>query len=155
MNSFLRIFTLVISIGAATQVSADESIDELKKSLAKSLPQFDISYIDKTPIEGVYQVIIGGQVIYMTKDARYMIDGNLIDLSTKKNYTEDAMSVIRLSQIEKLGEDSTPGKIYQQRGCEAKALGHYEKSLTLWKGADPGISEVEDARKRLVALKGR
>ncbi len=105
MNSFLRIFTLVISIGAATQVSADESIDELKKSLAKSLPQFDISYIDKTPIEGVYQVIIGGQVIYMTKDARYMIDGNLIDLSTKKNYTEDAMSVIRLSQIEKLGED--------------------------------------------------
>ena len=105
MNRFLRIFTLIISIGAAAQVSADESIDELKKSLAKNLPQFDISYIDKTPIEGIYQVIIGGQVIYMTKDARYMIDGNLIDLSTKKNYTEDAMSVIRLSQIEKLGED--------------------------------------------------
>jgi len=104
MNTLLRIFTLFITISSAAQVSADD-IAELKQSLAKSLPQYEASYIEKTPIEGIYQVIIGGQVIYMTKDARYMIDGNLIDLSTKKNYTEDAMSVIRLSQIEKLGED--------------------------------------------------
>ncbi len=104
MNTLLRTFTLFITIGAAAQVSADD-IAELKQSLATSLPQYEASYIEKTPIEGIFQVIIGGQVIYMTKDARYMIDGNLIDLSTKKNYTEDAMSVIRLSQIEKLGED--------------------------------------------------
>jgi thiol:disulfide interchange protein DsbC len=104
MNTLIRIFTLFVTISAAAQVSADD-IDELKQSLAKTLPQYEASYIEKTPIEGIYQVIIGGQVIYMTKDARYMIDGNLIDLSTRKNYTEDAMSVIRLSQIEKLGED--------------------------------------------------
>ncbi len=105
MNSFLRIFTLVFGISAAFHAAADDSIAELKKSLAKRLPQFEVSFVDKTPIEGIYQVIIGGQVIYMTQDARYMIDGNLIDLSTKKNYTEEAMSVIRLGQIEKLGED--------------------------------------------------
>ena len=105
MNSFLRIFTLVFGISAAFHAAADDSIAELKKSLTKRLPQFEVSFVDKTPIEGIYQVIIGGQVIYMTQDARYMIDGNLIDLSTKKNYTEEAMSVIRLGQIEKLGED--------------------------------------------------
>ncbi len=104
MNTLLRIFTLVITIGAAAQVSADD-IAELKQSLAKTLPQYEASYVEKTPVEGIYQVIISGQVVYMTKDARYMIDGNLIDLSTKKNYTEDAMSVIRLTQIEKLGAD--------------------------------------------------
>ena len=104
MNTLLRIFTLFVTISAATQVSADD-IAELKQSLAKTLPQYEATYIEKTPIEGIYQVIIGGQVIYMTRDARYMIDGNLIDLSTKKNYTEDAMSIIRLSQIEELGED--------------------------------------------------
>lgn len=104
MNTLLRICTLVFTISAATQVSADE-ISDLKASLAKSLPQYEASNIEKTPIEGIYQVVIGGQVIYMTKDARYMIDGNLIDLSTRKNYTEDAMSEIRLSQIDALGED--------------------------------------------------
>jgi len=105
MNSFLRIFTLVFSISAAVQASADDGIAELKESLTKRLPQFEVSFVDKTPIDGIYQVIIGGQVIYMTGDARYMIDGSLIDLSTKKNYTEDAMSGIRLGQIEKLGKD--------------------------------------------------
>jgi thiol:disulfide interchange protein DsbC len=91
---------------AFSQAHAGESdIAELKQALSKRLPQFEVTYIDKTPIEGVYQVIIGGQVIYMTRDARYMIDGNLVDLATKKNYSEDAMSVIRLSEIDKLGED--------------------------------------------------
>jgi serine/threonine protein kinase/Tfp pilus assembly protein PilF len=45
------------------------------------------------------------------------------------------------------------GKMYEQKGWKGKALEHYEKFLTLRKDADPGIAEVEDAKKRLAALK--
>ena len=107
MNRFLRIFTFICMAATFSQANAgDGDIAELKQALNKRLPQFEVTYVDSTPIEGIYQVIIGGQVIYMTRDARYMIDGNLVDLATKKNYSEDAMSVIRLSEIEKLGEDA-------------------------------------------------
>jgi serine/threonine protein kinase/Flp pilus assembly protein TadD len=45
------------------------------------------------------------------------------------------------------------GKIYEEQGNTAKAIEHYEKFLDLWKDADPGIAEVEDAKKRLATLR--
>jgi tetratricopeptide (TPR) repeat protein len=45
-------------------------------------------------------------------------------------------------------------KLYEQKDWKGKAIEHYEKFLDLWKDADPGIAEVEDARKRLAGLKG-
>ena len=43
------------------------------------------------------------------------------------------------------------GKIAEQQGQKAKAIEHYQKFLALWKDADSGQPEVEDAKKRLAA----
>ncbi len=44
-------------------------------------------------------------------------------------------------------------KLYEQKGWKGKAIDHYEKFLEFWKNADPGIAEVEDARRRMAGLK--
>ena len=45
------------------------------------------------------------------------------------------------------------GKINEELGDTAQAIENYEKFLDLWKDADPGIAEVDDARQRLAKLK--
>jgi tetratricopeptide (TPR) repeat protein len=45
------------------------------------------------------------------------------------------------------------GKIYEQKGDIAEAIGNCEKFLDIMKDADPGIVEVEDVRKRMAGLK--
>ena len=47
------------------------------------------------------------------------------------------------------------GEIYEEQGDKSKAIENYEKFLDLWKDADPGIVEVEDAKKRLAGLKSQ
>ena len=45
------------------------------------------------------------------------------------------------------------GLAYEKSGWNKKAIEKYEEFLDIWKDADPGIEEVEDAKKRIENLK--
>ena len=46
-------------------------------------------------------------------------------------------------------------KLYEEKGDVAKAIANYEKFLGLWKDADPGLPELQEARQRLSKLQNR
>jgi len=45
------------------------------------------------------------------------------------------------------------GLAYEKSGWNKKAIEQYEEFLEIWKDADPGIPEVEDAKERLKMLR--
>ena len=113
---FLLITSFTVSAGDIT--AGDAGTEKLKQALAESMPKVQVTKISATAIDGLYEVIVGSQVVYMSVDARYMIEGDLYDLKTKQNISENAKSVIRLAAIEKLGESNMlvyrPEKVKRQ-----------------------------------------
>ncbi len=103
---FFSLFLLITSLFTSFGVIAEtDAVDRLKQALAKSMPNVKPDKISESPIDGLYEVIVGSQVVYMSVDAQYMIEGDLYNLVTKENVSENAKSVIRLAAINKLGAD--------------------------------------------------
>ena len=102
--SFIILFSSLLTSYSA--VAEADAVKQLTQALAISMPNVKPSKISATPVEGLYEVIVGSQVVYMSADARYMIEGDLYDLKTKTNISEAAKSVIRLAAIDELGADN-------------------------------------------------
>ncbi len=62
--------------------------------------------ISVTVIPGVYEVVYGASIIYMSQDGRYLIKGEMIDMLSGTNLTKTALNSSRQSVIKNLPEDS-------------------------------------------------
>jgi len=83
----------------------DES-KEIQAKLLKQIPGVTkIDSVKKTDINGLYEVAIGRKIFYATDDAKYVIFGNVIELSTKTNVTEKRMEDLSVVDFNKLPLD--------------------------------------------------
>lgn len=74
--------------------AADEAAT-IRASLARVLPDHKPTSVKPSVIDGLYQVDIGPQVMFVTEDGRYLIDGAIIDLETRENIAEAAQAEAR------------------------------------------------------------
>jgi thiol:disulfide interchange protein DsbC len=95
---------LLVGLVATPAQAADEAA-KIRASLAKVLPDYKPTSVQPTPVKGLYQVEIGPQVMFVTGDGRYLIDGAIVDLKTREDITETARSAARLRAIDSIGED--------------------------------------------------
>ncbi len=70
------------------------TVDSLKKQLTKTFRRAPDS-LTESPIAGVYQVLYGTEVVYVSADGKYFIAGDMIDMATRKNLSEIAQRSVR------------------------------------------------------------
>jgi thiol:disulfide interchange protein DsbC len=76
----------VSSTPSFAQSAAEQKIKvELQKQLGE---RAKISSVRSTPVPGLYEIAIGNDVVYADASSRYLIQGELIDLKTGINLTE-------------------------------------------------------------------
>lgn len=87
----------------ATNVYADEKI--VRETLLKAMPDLRIDSIKPSPVKDLFEVTVGGDIIYATTDGKYLLQGRLIDTVTRTDLTEEKLSGARKVALDKLGED--------------------------------------------------
>jgi thiol:disulfide interchange protein DsbC len=84
----------------------DAGIDAVRSAVLKALPGMAAEDIQPSAVAGLYELRQSGQYGYVTSDGRYLLDGDLIDLSTRTNLTENNRKQDRVTQLAALGEEN-------------------------------------------------
>lgn len=102
MKTLAKIAVLTLSALAALSGQADEAT--IKEALGKSMPDVKIDEIRPAVVKGMYEVLVGSNLVYATEDGKYLFQGRLIDVASRTDLTERKLSASRLAVLDKLGE---------------------------------------------------
>jgi thiol:disulfide interchange protein DsbC len=82
-------------IAASFSVSAQEDYSAIEERMRLLAPSATSIAVSETPIEGILQVQINGDIVYTSADGKYLFQGRVIDMETREDLTESAKSVLR------------------------------------------------------------
>ncbi|MBL1260287.1 MAG: DsbC family protein [Thiotrichaceae bacterium] len=81
-------FVLVVVLLAAfsTSVLADDSA--VRKTLSKIIPGQIPDLVEESAYKGLFEVVYGSDIFYLSADGRFLFQGDMVDLTTQDNLTE-------------------------------------------------------------------
>ncbi|HWK50203.1 MAG TPA: DsbC family protein [Steroidobacter sp.] len=86
---------------APDQKSADATI---RAALAKKFPDMKVDDVRSSPMAGIYEVQMGGEVAYISADGRFLIAGDMYEIDSRTNVTETGRQKSRVQALSKLDE---------------------------------------------------
>lgn len=90
------IVAALLMVMAAFPVMAQDDYAVVEQRMRELAPGADSIAVSETPVDGILQVQIGGDIVYTSSDGRYLLQGRIIDLDTRADLTEQAKSTQRL-----------------------------------------------------------
>jgi len=86
-------------------MAAEDAETNVREAMAKLAPDLKIDSVSASPVAGLYEVVFGAEVLYLTGDGKYLIQGSVVDTATRENLTEAARSVGRVKILDSLKEE--------------------------------------------------
>lgn len=87
LRAGLAAFALALPLLASAQEAA------IRKNLAARVPALaSIDEVRKTPMNGLYEVRVGTDVLYTDAEGNFLLQGSLLDTRNRKNLTEERVS---------------------------------------------------------------
>jgi thiol:disulfide interchange protein DsbC len=102
----LLVSVLLLTFAWPVLAAEDTAETRIRNSLGVLLPGLQPDSIRPTPVEGLYELVFGTRIIYITADGRFLVQGKLVDLETRSEITEERLSALRVDAVEAVGEDN-------------------------------------------------
>jgi thiol:disulfide interchange protein DsbC len=85
LSSSLFLLGALLCIGTAHAQAEQQLKTELQKKLGSNAK---VRSVSPSPVAGLYEVLVGNDVFYSDSTGKYLIQGEIIELATGKNITE-------------------------------------------------------------------
>ena len=108
MAEMRKIIGGLAGVLCSMQVALADNADivQVKKALELLAPGARPDSIVAASLPGLYEVTVDAEVVYISKDGRHMLQGDLVDLQTRKNLTEARRAVGRLKLVNAISENA-------------------------------------------------
>jgi thiol:disulfide interchange protein DsbC len=90
----------------AYAADSDDGSGAIKDKLKGAFPEIPVDEVKTSAVPGFFQINSGAEIFYVSQDGKYLFAGNVIDLDSKNNITEEAKNTLRLAEINKLPENA-------------------------------------------------
>jgi len=81
---------------AKTAVAKPDSADGRARQALQALnPQIQIDYVGASALPGFREAIVGGQVVLVSDDGRYLVQGQVLDMQDKKELTQGSPALAK------------------------------------------------------------
>ena len=95
------LFVLAVSTALADSTMSKQ-YPQIISAFHEKFPTEKIVNIEKSPVNGIYEIMIPPHVYYANRDATYVFSGDIFKLIDEKNITQDRRKVARKMAIDML-----------------------------------------------------
>jgi thiol:disulfide interchange protein DsbC len=72
--------------------------------MSTSMPSVKVDSVKPAVVKGLFEVVVGANIYYVSEDGKYLLQGRLVDVAARKDLTEEKLNVTRKLAIEKMGQ---------------------------------------------------
>ena len=138
LSKFIAPLLMLASVSAAAADAGDAAI---RKGVQARFPDLQVESVQKTPFAGIYEVVVGGRILYTDERVSYIFVGNLIDArgAQERDLTRERSSQLAVTTLKRASDQA----IKRVRGNGKRVIYTFE---------DPNCGYCKQLQKELVKL---
>lgn len=101
------VVTMYAGLGAAVAAGGEAGTNEksVRDAILSIVPNAKIDQVSRSKLAGFHEAVVGGRLVYVSDDGRYVIAGSVWDTQEKRNITDTRYAEIRKTALARVPVD--------------------------------------------------